>query len=144
MTGLDGRTALCILVIDDNRDAADVLGMLLRTLGHQAHVAHGGDTALEQIAALRPDLILLDLGMPRIDGYEIARRVRQNALLAATRIVAVTGYADERRRALALEAGFDDYMVKPIHLADLQAMTKRADETLALLRAGGNETLPSR
>lgn len=144
MTGLDGRTVLCILVIDDNHDVADILGMLLRTLGHQAHVAHGGDTALEQIAALRPDLILLDLGMPRIDGFEIARRVRQNDRLAATRIVAMTGYADERRRALAVEAGFDDYLVKPIQLADLQAMTKRAGETLALLRAGGNETLPSR
>lgn len=130
MTGLNGRTPLCIIVIDDNQDAADVLGMLLRVLGHRVHVAHDGGAALEQIDTLHPDLIFLDLGMPHMDGYEVARRVRQDTRLAETRIIAVTGYADQRRREQAAEAGFDDYLIKPTTVADLEAVISRTRDVL--------------
>lgn len=134
MTGQNGHEPLCILVIDDNQDAADVLGMLLRVLGHQVHIAHGGRAALERVELLHPDLIFLDLGMPHIDGYEVARHVRQDPRLTGTRLIAVTGYADQRRRELAAEAGFDDYLIKPTNVADLQAVIGRTRD--ALLKTG--------
>lgn len=130
MIGQNGQSPLCILVIDDNHDAADVLGMLLRMLGHRVHIAHGGPSALEQVEVLHPDLIFLDLGMPHMDGYEVARRVRQDSRLTDTRIIAVTGYVDQRRRELATEAGFDDYLIKPTNVADLQAVIERTRELL--------------
>lgn len=130
MTGQNGQAPLCILVIDDNEDAADVLGMLLRMLGHQVHIAHGGAAALAQIDALHPDLVFLDLGMPHMDGYDVARRIRQDVRLAETRIIAVTGYVDQRRRELATEAGFNDYLIKPTNVAGLQAVIERTREML--------------
>jgi CheY-like chemotaxis protein len=130
MIGHNGHAPLCILVIDDNRDAADVLGMLLRMLGHTVHIAHGGAMALDQIEELHPDLVFLDIGMPHIDGYEVARRVRQNPKLPETRVIAVTGYVDQRRRDLAAEAGFDDYLVKPANVNDLQAVIDRTRDLL--------------
>lgn len=130
MIGQNGNGPLCILVVDDNPDAADVLGMLLRVLGHTVHIAHSGAAALEQIEVLHPDLIFLDLGMPDMDGYEVARRVREESRLAETRIIAVTGYADQRRRDLATEAGFDDYLIKPTNVADLQAVIERTRDML--------------
>ncbi|MGH7135520.1 MAG: response regulator [Pirellulales bacterium] len=130
MAGQDAHEPLCILVVDDNRDAADVLGMLLETLGHSVHTAHDGALALEQVAALHPDLIFLDLGMPLIDGYEVARRVRQIPRLSETRLIAVTGYVDQRRRELASASGFDDYLVKPTKVAELRRVIDRTRDML--------------
>ena len=130
MTGQDAHDPLCILVVDDNRDAADILGLLLETLGHSVHTAHDGGVALERMADLHPDLIFLDLGMPLMDGYEVARRVRQIPKLAETRVIAVTGYVDERRRELASAAGFDDYLVKPTNLNELRRVIDRTRDLL--------------
>jgi CheY-like chemotaxis protein len=130
MVGQHAHEPLCILVVDDNRDAADVLGMLLETLGHNVHTAHDGTRALTQVAELHPDLIFLDLGMPLIDGYEVARRVRQIPRLAETRLIAVTGYVDQRRRELASAAGFDDYLVKPTNLNELRTVINRTRDLL--------------
>lgn len=140
MTGQDAHEPLCILVVDDNRDAADVLGMLMQTLGHIVHTAHDGARALAQIAELHPDLIFLDLGMPLIDGYEVARRVRQMSRLAETRLIAVTGYVDPRRRELASAAGFDDYLVKPTNLNELRRVI---DRTRDLLIKSGQPSHPT-
>ena len=140
MAGKSELGPLCILVIDDNCDSADILALLLLKLGHTVHTAHGGRTALEQIETLHPDLLFLDLGMPGVDGFEVARRVRQRSELTYTRIVAVTGYVDQARRSLATEAGFDDYLIKPITLADIEAVIAR---TLELLEQSGHAPHPN-
>jgi len=139
MAGQTEHSPLCILVIDDHRDALEVFGLLLRKLGHSVHTSLDGERALEQIETLHPDLIFLDLGMPGLDGYEVARRMRRHPNLKEARIVAVTGFGDRQRRDLAFEAGFDDYLVKPTTLSDLQAVI---DRTRNLLEEAGQAPHP--
>jgi CheY-like chemotaxis protein len=107
-------------VVDDNRDAADTLTELLRAHGHDASACYDGAQALTAADALRPDVVLLDIGMPRLDGHEVARRLRAQPWGRALRIVALSGFghADDRRRSL--EAGCDEHLVKPVADADLQ------------------------
>jgi PAS domain S-box-containing protein len=102
-----------VLVVDDNTDAADSLSMLLRLLGHEVRVAYDGPTALAAAAGGWPDLVLLDIGMPGMDGYEVARRLRQRTDTADTKIVALTGWGQEEDRRRSREAGFDHHLVKP-------------------------------
>ena len=102
-----------VLVVDDNQDAATSLAMLLRLQGHDIRVAHSGPTALEVTRDFQPEVVLLDIGMPYMDGYEVARRIRQmpgseNILLAA-----LTGWGQEEDRRRSSEAGFDHHLVKP-------------------------------
>ena len=111
-----------ILVVDDNVDAADGLTEILRNLGHDVSAARDGFTALEQARHLRPEIVFLDLAMPGIDGREVARRLRAEAGLSSARIVAVTGFGRESDRRLSVEAGFDDYLVKPLELARLESI----------------------
>ncbi len=103
-----------VLIADDNRDAADSLALLLDIEGHEVVVATNGTDALELIAAERPQIALLDIGMPRMDGYEVARRVRANPALAGIVLVAVTGWGQESDKIRAREAGFDLHFTKPI------------------------------
>jgi signal transduction histidine kinase len=105
-----------ILVVDDNRDAADSLAALLRLSGHEVSVAHDGRRALDLAASERPAVMLLDIGLPGMDGYEVCRRVRQQGLADAT-IVAMTGYGQDRDRERSKEAGFDSHMVKPVEIS---------------------------
>jgi PAS domain S-box-containing protein len=111
-----------LLVVDDNVDAADSLAMLLRLEGHEVRVAHNGPAALEVVQGYHPDLILLDLGMPGMDGYEVARRLRQQPGLERVRLAALTGWAqlDDRRRTT--EAGFDYHLTKPVEPEALQRL----------------------
>jgi CheY-like chemotaxis protein len=102
-----------ILVVDDNADAADSLAEVVRSMGHHAEVAYSGLTALQIAADGRFDLVMLDIGMPGMDGYEVARRLRR-IVGPATHIVAVTGYGAEEDRRRSREAGFDDHVVKPM------------------------------
>ena len=106
--------ALRVLIVDDNEDAAEMLAHTLGFLGHQAHVAYDGPQALEQAADLRPDVALLDIGLPGMDGYELAGRLK--ALFAGLRLIAVTGYGQDADRARAAAAGFDHHLVKPVDL----------------------------
>ena len=110
-----------ILVVDDSQDAAESLAMLLSLRGHHVQVAFNGSRALELISTGLPEVILLDIGLPGMDGYEVCRRARQlgrpNAL-----IVAMTGYGQERDRQLSREAGFDCHTVKPVDFNDLMAI----------------------
>jgi DNA-binding response OmpR family regulator len=115
----DGR-ALHVLVVDDNTDAADSLGLLVRMWGHDVRVAYDGSGLPEMAAGYRPDAILLDIGLPRVDGYCLARLIRQQPELQGILLVAVTGYADEEHRALSQEAGFDHYLVKPVDPDELR------------------------
>ena len=103
-----------ILVVDDNVDAATTLDVLLRSLGHATRVAHNGMNALEIAREFRPDVILLDIGMPGMDGYEVARRLRAMNHGQTFRIVAITGWGQENDRKRSKEAGFDLHLVKPV------------------------------
>jgi CheY-like chemotaxis protein len=113
---------LRVLVVDDNRDGADALGLLLEELGNLVHVTYGGTKALEIATAFRPDLMLLDLLMPDMDGFGLVTRVRQFPAFAQTRIVAITGQKDDEHRVSALKAGFDAVLFKPVALKDMKAV----------------------
>ena len=103
-----------VLVVDDNLDAATTLQMLLRSLGHETRVAHDGMGALDIARQFRPEVILLDIGMPGLDGYEVARRLRAMNDGQTFRIVAITGWGQETDRRRSQEAGFDLHLVKPV------------------------------
>jgi CheY-like chemotaxis protein len=120
-----------VLVVDDNVDAASMLDLLLRSLGHETRVAHDGITALRAAQEFRPDVVLLDIGMPDIDGYEVARRLRGLANLRRMRIVAVTGWGQDADRKRSMEAGFDLHLVKPVDAKELShALNDRNGATL--------------
>ena len=124
--------ALRVLVVDDHRDAADALAQLLQLEGHDIDVAYGGEQALACARGHRPDLVLLDLGMPGMDGYEVARRLRAEfADGPAMRIVAVTGWGQESDRARTKAASFDGHLTKPPSHAELQAVLEDAARGIA-------------
>jgi signal transduction histidine kinase len=107
-----------ILVVDDNCDSANSLAMLLALLGHTVDTAHDGLEAVERAATFRGDVILLDIGMPRLNGYEAARRIREQRQ-KGLRLVALTGWGQEEDRHRSQEAGFDAHLVKPVDLTEL-------------------------
>ncbi len=108
---------LRILVVDDNIDAADSLAMILNHSGHRAEPVYGAAEALERAAALNPEIVLLDIGLPGTDGYEVARRLREGGSRA--RLIALTGYGQPEDVRRAQEAGFDGHLVKPVDLQQL-------------------------
>ena len=114
--------ALRVLIVDDNRDGADALGLLVEELGNQVHVTYGGRQALEVAVAFRPDLILVDLLMPDMDGCGLVTRLRQTPAFAHTKIVAVTGQKGEEHKALATQAGCNAVLVKPAALTEIKAV----------------------
>jgi len=103
-----------VLLVEDNADAAEAMLLLLREYGHEALVVHDGFEALDAAHAFDPDVVLLDIGLPGLDGYEIARRMRAMPRLADALIVAVSGYGQEKDRQRSAAAGFDAHLVKPI------------------------------
>jgi signal transduction histidine kinase/ActR/RegA family two-component response regulator len=109
-----------ILVVDDNQDAASLLGEMLEQVGHEVHVANDGPRALEALARFEPDVAILDIGLPVMDGYELAGALRER-LGPSLRLMAVTGYGQEQDRARAERAGFDAHFVKPVALGKLVA-----------------------
>jgi PAS domain S-box-containing protein len=111
-----------VLVVDDNRDAANSLAMLLEFLGADVAVAHSGREALERFVAYRPAVVLLDIGMPEMDGYEVARTIRSRDDGAPVTLIALTGWGQEEDRRRARAAGFDHHLVKPADIDALQAL----------------------
>jgi CheY-like chemotaxis protein/two-component sensor histidine kinase len=109
-----------VLVVDDNIDAADLVAATLSALGHHAEVAHDGPSALAVASRMRPNIALLDIGLPVMDGYELARRMRELPELRHVRLIALTGYGTESDRMRSLEAGFDEHLVKPLALERLE------------------------
>jgi len=103
-----------VLVVDDNIDAATTLQLLLKSLGHETCVVYDGLQAIRMAVEFRPDIVLLDIGMPGLDGYEVARRLRVLKRERPLRIVAITGWGQEADRARSREAGFDLHLVKPV------------------------------
>jgi CheY-like chemotaxis protein len=119
-----------VLVVDDNVDAADSLALLLKLEGHEIQAAYDGPTALLIAQTFRPEIILLDIGMPGMDGYEVARRLREQTYQKITVLAALTGWGQEEDRRRALQAGFDYHFVKPIEpdaLEQLLALPQRAN-----------------
>ena len=108
-----------LLVVDDNVDSAEVLAKLLRRTGHDVQTAYTGPDALIAAAEYVPDLILLDIGLPGLNGYEVARRIRENPGLKQVKLVAMTGYGQDSDRQLASEVGFDEHLVKPVNFAKI-------------------------
>ncbi len=111
-----------ILVVDDNQDAALSLAMLLRILGNEVETAHDGRSALQAFVEFRPSVVLLDLGMPDMSGYEVARRLRELPRFQQVSLVALTGWGQEDDRRKTHEAGFDDHLVKPVNVDALQVL----------------------
>lgn len=112
--------SLRVLIVDDNRDGADALGLLVEALGHQVHVTYGGTQALAVATTFRPDLMFIDMLMPDMDGCSLVLRLRQIAAFAQTKIVAITGQKDNEHKAKAMKAGFDGYLVKPATLEEIK------------------------
>ena len=117
-----GTTARRILVVDDNVDAATSLSELLALLGHEVIVRFDGKSALAAAAGFGPDVLVLDIGLPDMDGYELARRLRGEAATAQARYLALTGYGQAHDRTLARAAGFDHHFVKPVDIMTLQSV----------------------
>jgi CheY-like chemotaxis protein/anti-sigma regulatory factor (Ser/Thr protein kinase) len=105
---------LKILVVDDNRDAAASLAMLLQLMGHEVRIAYDGENAVRLADEFRPQLVLLDLGMPKVSGYEACRRIRTQAWGADMTLVAVTGWGQDEDRRKSMASGFDGHLVKPV------------------------------
>ena len=114
-------SSLRILVIDDNRDSADCLAMLLDALGHETATAYDGERALASVDSFSPDVILLDIGLPGMSGYEICRRLRDRPGGDDLVIFAQTGWGQDEDRRRTQEAGFDYHFVKPVDPAELLA-----------------------
>ena len=101
------------MIVDDNRDAAEMLGALLEALGAIVQVVYSGPAALEMLDRFDPDAVLLDIGMPEMDGYEVARRVRAQPDRADTLLIALTGWGQDQDQENAKAAGFNHHLVKP-------------------------------
>jgi CheY-like chemotaxis protein len=121
-----------VLVVDDNEDSARILAMLLKRSGHEVWTANSGPGALESASANPPDAVLLDIGLPGLNGYEVARRIRQDRELSGIRLIALTGYGETSDFELTREAGFDAHLVKPIEFSQV---LEQLTTLLALPRA---------
>ena len=111
---------LKVLVVDDNVDTVLSFSMLLKASGHEVRTAHDGPTAVQVALDYQPDVVLLDIGLPGLNGYQVAKRIRQEPNLKNVVLVALTGYGQEADRQTALEAGFNHHLVKPARLEQLQ------------------------
>jgi CheY-like chemotaxis protein len=118
----DGAWLLRVLVVDDDRDCADSLSTLVHRWGHDVQTAYNGAAALGMMGSRQPDVALVDLAMPNMDGLQVARRLRQQMRFNHTLLIAITGWADQDHRLLCDEAGFDHYLVKPIEPTDLEIL----------------------
>ena len=119
---LSGLPSRRLLIVDDNRDAADTLALLLDSLGVTVEVARGGQQALDAVPRFRPDVVLLDIGMPGMDGYAVARRIRALPGPCSPTLIALTGWGQEQDVRRAREAGFDHHLIKPVDFEKLRKL----------------------
>jgi CheY-like chemotaxis protein len=103
-----------VLIVEDHADTRESLRLLLQAAGYEVHEASDGASGVECVLRVRPDIALIDIGLPTIDGYEVARRVRANPNGQAVRLVALSGYAEEKDRQRSAAAGFDLHLTKPV------------------------------
>jgi CheY-like chemotaxis protein len=111
-----------VLVVHDSRDSAEMLCEVLKAYGCATHLAYDGPQALEVAESFKPEIALVDIGLPQMDGYELARRLRDHPELRGIKLIAVTGYADSSDRRRSAQAGFDHHVVKPIDLNELRCL----------------------
>jgi CheY-like chemotaxis protein len=114
-----------VLIVDDNEDAANSLALILELGGHKTASVYTAVDALQRAAAFKPDVVLLDIGLPGMDGYEVAQKMRELPGLRNIRLVAVTGYGRSDDRLRARDAGFDDHLTKPVEFAVLERTLAR-------------------
>ena len=122
-----GLNSTRVLVVDDNEDSAESLGMLLRSLGADVRTVNDGLSALALVEEFKPDVVLLDIGMPGMDGYEVARRIRDRADNRELMLIALTGWGQEEDRRRSFRAGFDHHLVKPTDIDALRALMGSRD-----------------
>jgi len=118
-----------ILVVDDVEASAATLAMMLKGIGQEVSTAHDGESAIRQVLDSKPDIVFLDIAMPAMDGYEVARRLRAHDELKGILLVALTGYGQEEDRRKAVEAGFNQHMVKPASIEALQQLVATVPES---------------
>lgn len=128
---IDGNKKLTVLVVDDNVPSAQTIGWMLELIGHEPALAHTGKEALEKAKSLLPDIILLDIGLPDITGYDVCGELRRDPQFKNTLMIAQTGWGQDRDRELAKQAGFDHHLVKPIKLDELAALLGNAEPQAA-------------
>lgn len=116
------QALLRVLVVDDDQDSADSFAMLLKIWGHECRRVYDGPAALEMSFGFQPDVVLLDLAMPTINGFEVARKLRPPICRNGAMLIAVTGYVDAKHRLLCEQAGFDAFLAKPVKLEVLEDM----------------------
>jgi CheY-like chemotaxis protein len=116
------KSALRILIVDDNRDGADSLAMLLRSMGNETRTAYDGQEGVDVAGEFRPAVMLLDIGLPKLNGYEACRRIRSQSWGKSVVLIAVTGWGQEEDRRLSREAGFDRHLVKPVNPQELMKL----------------------
>jgi PAS domain S-box-containing protein len=117
-----------ILVADDSQDGADSLAFLLKAAGHDVHTAYDGSAAIRLAEQLQPDVVLLDIGMPEVSGYDVARAIRRESWGRTMRLIALTGWGQAEHRRRSLEVGFDDHLVKPVELDVLESLLQMGTE----------------
>lgn len=128
---MEAAPSLRVCLVEDDLDTLESSSKLLRVLGHQTLPASSGLMALAEAPAWKPDVMLIDLAMPSIDGCELARQLRLHADFGSIPLVAVSGYVDSKHRKQASEAGFDDFLGKPYTLVDLQSLLSRVQIRIA-------------
>ncbi|TVP42634.1 MAG: response regulator, partial [Gemmatimonadales bacterium] len=116
-----------VLVVDDNRDSAELMAIIFDVLGHEVHTAHDGVEAVEVAARVKPSIILMDIGMPRMNGHDATRKIREQEEGPPAIILALTGWGQDEDRELSRAAGCDGHLVKPVRLPDLQRVLAELD-----------------
>lgn len=111
-----------VLIVDDHPDAARILGLLLESLGHQVRAAHNAHEAFTQVDHFGPEIVLCDIGLPGVDGYEVARQLRSSPRGLAMKLIALTGWGHDEDRRRSREAGFDHHLVKPVSSSTLREL----------------------
>ena len=111
-----------ILVVDDNKDSAESLSIFLRRSGHEVHTVYDGEKAMQALAAFHPEVVVLDIGLPGLSGFEVARRMRKEPGGNRLLLIAATGWGQAEHLSRSREAGFDHHMVKPIDVLALQQL----------------------
>ena len=116
-----------ILVVDDNYDSALSLAMMLSIMGHETRTAHDGETAVETAETFLPEVVLLDIGLPKLNGYEVAQRIRERPWGASMFLIAVTGWGQDEDRQRSSEVGLNVHMVKPVEPSELEKLLASID-----------------
>ena len=111
-----------VLLVDDSVDAAEAMSMLLETLGHEVRVMHDGPSALAMVDDFAPEVVILDIGLPGMDGFEVAREMRTRAVTKTALLIALTGYGAESDKQKARDAGFDHHLVKPVSFTAIETV----------------------